>query len=382
MASTRATGIDKGILIAVILLMVIGLAAIYSASHLVDGTSKCFKQFIWILAGSVGMFFIIRADYRPWQRYWRLLLFTTIIALLATLLFARSINGARSWLDLGAFRLQPSEFTKLTLILMLAGVLARYHEKIAQPSFLLRTLGYLVVPILLVLMQPDFGTAMVLSTIWVVMVVVAEARWWMITTIILGATILLLGAWFIPLPNGKTLIKDYQKRRIDFIHADPAGNGYHQRQARIAIGAGELWGRGYLKGTQTRSGFLPEQDTDFIFAVIGEEFGFAGLLLVLGIYLYLLSRIINAIEEAESRFSQYTIAGVAAMLFVHVLVNVGMCLSLLPVTGVPLPFISYGGSSMLTNLFGIGIILNMSRHRLVKRNWVKQEELLRIPDIQ
>jgi len=366
-----------GLLYAVLALLAVGLLAIYSASYVASGAGKVLRQGIWVVIGLAGMGIMSRIDFRPWSRYWRLLTTLSVIMLIVTLLVAHPINGARAWIDFRIFRVEPAEFVTLAMIVALAGLFARYGTRIQLPRYFLHSLLIVAPPCLLILLQPDLGMVIIICAIWLVMVLVAGARWWMVLLICLSAGLLFTAAWSIPLPNGKTFIKDYQKARLDFLHADPSGNGYHQRQSRIAIGAGGLWGYGYRHGPQAHSRFLPEQDTDFIFAVIGEEFGLLGCLLVLGLYLFMLFRMIRIIEEAESPFGQGIAAGAATLFAVHVLVNIGMCLSLSPVTGIPLPFISYGGSSVLVNLLVIGLVLNISRHRQSRRTWVVNEDLVR-----
>jgi len=373
----RARGIDVSLLVGVLLLIAVGLPFIYSASHITDGAAKVVRQGIWAAAGLVALVVMTRIDYRTWARYWRLLYLFTIVTLVAVF-FTRAVNGARSWFDIGAFRLQPSEFGKVFLIIALAVLLERYGPKLQTIPVFLRSGCFFAVPALLVLLQPDLGMAVAMGVIWFVMVAFAGARWWMLLGICLLAVALFCVAWFVRLPGGHSLIKDYQRKRLDFIHADPSGNGYHQRQARIAIGAGQFWGKGYLQGTQARRGFLPEQDTDFIFAVIGEETGLLGCLLVLSLFVFIIFRMLSIAEHAESPFGRYIAGGVAAMLMVHFLFNIGMCLTLLPVTGIPLPFISYGGSNLLSNLIAVGLVLNISRHRRSPYRWAPVEELVRI----
>lgn len=372
-------GIDLGLLLGVLALLCVGLPAIYSASHISAGADKVARQAIFAGIGLVGLGIFACVDYRVLARFRGLFYALTLALLVVTLLFAREINGARSWLDLGPVSVQPSEFAKLLLILSFGALLIRLDANLLHWGPFLRGLLYFAVPILLVLAQPDIGTAMVLSAIWLVMVWLAGARWWMLLAVIGGFTLLIVFAWNVHLPNGRPLIKAYQKQRLNFIHADPAGAGYHQAQARIAIGAGMLWGKGYLRGTQARRGFLPEQDTDFIFAVIAEEFGLLGTLAVLALYLFVLFRLLRIAEEAEGTLGRLLAGGVAAMLAVHVLINVGMNLTLSPVTGVPLPFLSYGGSNLLVNLLAIGVALNISRHRQPRRAWAQDEtELIQV----
>lgn len=356
-------------------LLAIGLPSIYSASHLTVGASKAAKQAVFAGVGLVGMLGVSLFDYRGWRRYGRLLYLGIAVLLLVTLFVADEINGARSWINLRFFNLQPSEFAKVALIIAHGALLARLGPRITQLPPFLRSLAFFVLPMLLVLAQPDFGTAMVLGSIWFVMVLLAGARWWMLLAVVLAGALTFGIAWRV------NIIKPYQKARLNFINADPSGSGFHQRQARIAIGSGQFFGKGFLHGTQARHGFLPEQDTDFIFAVIAEQFGFLGSIVVLALYLFILVRLLRLAEEADTPFGRFIAGGVAAMIAVHVIINIGMCLTLMPVTGVPLPLLSYGGSNLLTNLLALGVVLNISRYREPRRAWAGADTpLVRLPD--
>ncbi len=370
MRIARTCNPDLALLLAVLGLVAIGLPAIYSASHVADGAGKVVRQLIWAAIGLIGLGVTALIDYRGLSRYFRLYAGLLIIVLLVTLFAAREVNGARSWIDLGLFKLQPSELGKLCLILGFAGLAARAGALLQTPPVFLKGLLFVGVPLVLVLVQPDMGTAFVYGMIWLGIMLASQARGWMICAVLALVVIGFTAAWKLD------LFLPHQKQRLDFLHADPAGHGYHQQQALIAIGAGEFWGKGYLRGTQAQRGFLPEQDTDFIFAGIGEEFGFVGLLVLMGLYLFILLRLLRIIEEAETTFGRLVTAGVFAMLAAHVIVNIGMCLKLLPVTGVPLPFVSYGGSNLLTNLLAIGLVLAISRHRQRARTWASPEETL------
>jgi len=367
MHPTRERGIDIGLLLAVLAAVVIGLLAIASASFVADGMTKVLKQVGFSIIGMTGMVVLMRIDYRVWSRYWRLLLALTILALIG-ILFTPAVKGAHSWLRLGPLSLEPSEFAKLSLTLAFAALLSRFGGRLSTLPYFLRALAMFVLPVLLVMRQPALGTAAILCAICFVMLYYAGARWWMLAALGGGAVL----CFVLALTFG--LVKSYQRQRLDFLHADQTSGGYHQLQARIAIGSGELWGKGPFHGTQGQRGFLPEQETDFIFAVIGEEYGFLGCLAVLGLQLFILIRVLRVAEEAETPFGRLIAVGVAAMLGVHVLINISMCLTLSPVTGVPLPFISYGGSSLLTNMLAIGIVLNISRHRKSRRRWAEAEE--------
>jgi len=369
----RATNPDIALLLTICALLVIGLLAIFSASHVTDGASKVIRQSLWAGVGLLGMGFLTYVDYRTWMRS-AFFVYGVMLLMLVATLFTHPINGAHSWFTFHRISIQPSEFAKLVLIIAFATLLVRYGERLNTPEPFLRSLGFFMLPVGLVLIQPDFGTAMTMCAIWFFMLWTANVRWWILGGLCLCALLLLLVAW-----QGN-LLKDYQKQRLDFIHADPEGSGYHQRQAYIAIGAGQLWGKGYLHGSQARRGFLPEQDTDFVFATIGEEFGFLGTLVVLGLFVFLIFRLVRIADGAETPFGRLIVIGVAALLATHVIINIGMCLTLMPVTGVPLPLISYGGSNLLTTLFCLGIILNVSRYHQSYRTWAGPEDpLLRDP---
>ncbi len=365
-----------GLLWAMLALLAIGLLTIYSASHITDGAVKVIKQGIFAAGGLLGMLVVMNVDYRTWARHRKLLYVITVLALLITLVIARKTNGAHSWIDFGPIRMQPSEFAKIALALSLGSLLARYAGAINQLNNFARVVLFCFIPTFLVLAQPDFGTAMILCAICFIMLLLGETHGLLLVGLIASVLLVITTMWNVRLPGGRPLISDIQKRRLDFLHADPSGSGYHQRQAAIAIGSGELWGKGYLRGTQAQRGFLPEQDTDFIFAVIGEEFGLFGALVVLALYLFILWRLLIITQEAETSYGRLVTGGIAAMFAAHVVINIGMCLTLTPVTGVPLPFVSYGGSNLLTSMFALGVALNISRHRRDLRTWAAAEEPL------
>jgi rod shape determining protein RodA len=370
MRIARSYNPDLVLLLAVLGLLAIGLPAIYSASHVTDGAGKVVRQLIWAVVGFIGLGVTAFVDYRVLSRYFRAFYGVLVILLIVTLVMAKEINGAKSWIDLGPFNIQPSEFGKLLLILAFGALVARAGPLTQALPVFLRGLLFVGIPLGLVIIQPDMGTAFVYGMIWLGISLAAHVRWWMIAGVILLMGVLFLGAWNVG------LISAEQKSRMDFLHADPTREGYHQDQALIAIGSGEFWGKGYLQGTQAQRGFLPEQDTDFIFAGIGEEFGFVGLTVLMGLFLFILLRLLRIVEEADTIFGRLVTVGVFAMFTAHVIVNIGMCLTLLPVTGVPLPFVSYGGSNLLTNLLAIGLVLNISRHRQRLRSWANPEEAL------
>lgn len=264
--------------------------------------------------------------------------------------------GTKGWINIGGLSLQPAEIAKICFIITFAYHLSRKEDRINQPRTLAFLALHLAIPSGLVLLQPDFGSAMVFVFIFVILLFVAGISY----KYVLGA----LGVLLALLPLGWFIMKDYQKNRIRvFFHpeSDPLGSGYHVIQSKIAIGSGQLFGKGYLHGTQTQLGYLPEKQTDFIFAVVGEEFGLIGCLVVVALLIAIVVRIIAIARRADSPYGEYLCMGVAAMLLFHTVENVGMCIGLMPVTGIPLPFMSYGGSSLIANFLAIGLVLSVRR---------------------
>ena len=286
--------------------------------------------------------------------------FIAVVALLLfVLLIGKVRGGAQRWLSLGFLAFQPSEFAKIALILVLARYFSgRYHYGGIGFRDFVPAVGITLIPFLLVALQPDLGTAGVFLIILGAMMVVACIR---------GKVFLLVGAvgtavipclWF--------MMKDYQKQRVLTFLApgrDPLGAGYHVIQSKIAVGSGGLFGKGYLQGTQGSLRFLPEQHTDFAFAVFSEEWGFVGSVVLLLLFLALVYRMLYLASQSQDRFASFACGGLAAYFLAHIMINVAMVCGLFPVVGIPLPFVSYGGSSMLTNMISLGIFANLSRMR-------------------
>ncbi len=361
---------DFLLLFSMIGILIIGLLVLASASYVSDGISKLIRQLIFVAAGIGGTIFFSYYDYRIFNKFRRPFYFWTIIALVG-IMFTPEINGAHSWLKLGSISLQPSEFAKFTMIIAFASLLSRFGNQIKKIPRFIHSLLYFGLPILLILMQPDMGTATIMCLICLVMLIIAGVRWWILGSMLGAVLLLFIIAW------NTNLIKPYQKDRLNFMNAESKGGGYHQKQARIAIGSGGFFGKGPFHSTQAQRGFLPEQDTDFIFAVLGEEYGFIGCLLVLGLYSVMLWRALRMTEEADTIFGRLVAGGISAMFVGHILINVSMNLTLSPVTGIPLPFISYGGSNMLTNLLLIGVLLNISKHCQPRRQWAADDTLIK-----
>jgi len=359
--------LDWLMLAAVLVLSGLGLAAVYSASRAdlalqrLPANYLLIRQATWLGVGLVALLALLYPEYSFLSRWRRVLYVVACLLLLAVLRGGQESGGAMRWIALGPFNLQPSEFAKFAMIVGLAGVFATDPGPDGLPGrTLARAAAYLAPPFLLVFRQPDLGTALVLGATWLAMAFVAGAKRWHLITILAGIVLVFSLAWNVG------VIKDYQKDRLRvFIdpQADPLGAGYHVIQSKIAIGSGRLAGKGLLHGTQSQLRFIPEQHTDFVFTVIGEELGLVGGATVLALYLLLVWRLLTVAEAATDRFGGLLAAGAAAMFTFQGVVNMGMTMGVMPVTGIPLPFLSYGGSSMLTNLAVVGIALNVGMRR-------------------
>jgi rod shape determining protein RodA len=340
----------------------LGLATLYSATY--DPTlgvhPLVVKQMAWVGVGVVGMVLVMVVDYRTFDRFAYVVYALSVILLLAVPIIGVMGGGARRWIRIGAFTLQPSEPAKLILIIVLARYLS--HMQTIARGLDLRSLAIpavlTAIPATAILLQPDLGTVGVFVILFVTMAFVAGAR-----------IAPFVGVFVLALASGPLLwgyLKPYQQGRImTFFNPerDPLGAGYHVIQSRIAVGSGEFWGKGFLHGTQNQLNFLPEQHTDFIFSVFAEEWGFAGALVLLALYLTLLLRGLLIVTRTRDTFGALMTAGVFAMIFWQVAVNVGMTTGIFPVVGIPLPFFSYGGSSLISLLLGVGLAMNVQMRR-------------------
>ncbi len=363
--------LDWAIVGSALLICLGGLLAIKSARHLdLHPLDMVRKQAVGILIGGAAMIALARADYEILlKRYARYLYPLNIVLLLAVLNnhFNHASHGASRWISLGPFQLQPSELAKVILICTLALYLTQHSETIGEWKTLLKSLVHIGIPMLLIAKQPDLGTALVLLAIWLGMTAMAGARPVHLLLLLLAGVVLFAGLWHF---NPGHVLKDYQKNRLQvFLNpdADPHDSGYHLRQSEIAIGSGAMGGEGYQKGTQSNGKFIPEQHTDFIFTVVGEEGGFIVCVLLLALYLLLLERGVAVMADCEDTLGRLLAAGVLSLLTFHVVVNVGMTMGIMPVVGVPLPFFSYGLSSLLVNLTAVGLLLSVAarKHRVM-----------------
>ena len=343
---------------ATLAIILMSLVIIGSATHVNAPSGQRYwfvqRQGFFALLNCALAFFLMNFDYKMLQRYGNRLYIFNLIMLLAVMFLGHSALGAQRWIQLGPITLQPSEFSKLIMIVSLAALLEDKIGKLNTVHDLLPIAAYVGVPFLLVMKQPDLGTSLVFMAIFFGMIFAC------------GVNLKLLGWIFASglacLPILWHFLKDYQKMRIMVFldpNVDPLGSGYHIIQSKIAIGSGMLFGKGLFGGTQSQLNFLPENHTDFIFAVVGEELGFIGAAFLLLLYLVLLWRGIKIARDASDTFGMLLAVGITSMLAFHVLVNVGMTTGIMPVTGIPLPLMSYGVSSLTTNIMAIAILLNI-----------------------
>lgn len=343
-------------------LALLGILVIFSATHS-DATSFYRKQIISLVIGTAGLIAMTVFDYHHVVRFTRhlYLLNLGLLLLVELPLLGHAAKGGARWVKLAGFQFQPSELAKLLVILTLAVFLSRAQESIRQPRVLLLSFLYVAIPAALIFHQPDLGTSLVIVAIWFGMVFIAGARKRHLLFFLLAGVLLFVGYWH----SGK--MKQYQKNRlISYMYpeADPKETGYHILQARIAIGSGQMWGKGLFNSTQVRGGYIPEKQTDFIFTDIGEELGFVGSVAVLLLYAGFLGRgVLITAAASEDTLGKLIATGILTMFAFHIVVNICMNIGLMPVVGVPLVLISYGGTSLVVALLSIGVLQSISRHR-------------------
>jgi rod shape determining protein RodA len=350
--------IDFWMIFATLALVGIGILIIGSATHINSPSDDRYwyvqRQGLFAVMNFLLIMVMLKFDYRILGPLGNILYGINLLLLISVMFVGQSALGAQRWIQLGPITLQPSEFAKLIMIISLAHLLDARKERMQSVSDLLPVAAFVVVPFLLILKQPDLGTSLVFLAILLGMVFVAGID---------GKLLLkIMGAGAACLPVFWLFLKDYQKSRLTVFldpNIDPLGAGYHIIQSKIAIGSGQLFGKGLFNGTQSQLNFLPENHTDFIFAVAGEELGFVGSVAILLLYLLLLYRGIQTAKNARDKFGMLLASGITSMLAFHLLVNVGMTMGIMPVTGIPLPFMSYGVSALTTNLVSIGILLNI-----------------------
>src|SRR5450631_2699228 len=338
---------------------VFGILQIFSATHDTKWAGAWWKQIVWIIGALFLMWMITLIDYHTLLAQVPALYIGSVVTLIATFAIGTKVFGSRRWIGTGSAHLQVSEFVKLVIVLLVARHLSDLKvDQMELPDFL-RLGGLVGLPMLLVMIQPDLGTALTYLPILITGVFLAGLKWQYAVAIVLIVAIVLPAGYFF-------VLKDYQKARlVSFLDPsqDPKGSGYQVIQSKIAVGSGALWGRGVTKGTQTQGRFLPVSQKDFIFSAFAEEHGFVGVIVALGLYFLLLMQIVQNAQTASDKAGMHICMGVAALLLFHVLVNVGMVVGRMPVTGIPLPLMSSGGSNMFSVFMMLGLVNNVRLRR-------------------
>ena len=349
---------DYVLLLSAFLLLAIGITAVYSATY-TRTTSFYQKQILWAIIGT-GMFFTFsNIDYRIYSRYSKLIYIFNVVFLISVFIFGSKVLGAQRWIKLGPISIQPSELAKLFVVLTFSDLLIRNYKDTFRGFKDLILSGIHIVPIfLLVAAQPDLGTGVVILFVYMVLIFLNGIDYKTYFTLCgVGAALMPVAYFF--------ALKPYQRQRVfTFLHPedDLLGSGWNIIQSKIAVGSGQLFGKGFLNGTQDKLRFLPEPQTDFIFAVISEEFGFVGSVTIIGLYFLLIFTILKIAQKTEDRYGQLVCYGIAAIIFFHTLVNIGMVIGVMPVKGLPLLLLSYGGSSLMFVSTMLGIVQSVKTY--------------------
>lgn len=351
---------DWVLFIITVLLAIFGIVMIYSATRTQPSNAQVIVQCGAFVIGCVAMLATCFFDYEQLKNLIKpIYIFAVAILILVLLIGIGTVEvGAKSWIRFGPIGVQPSEIAKVCFIITFSYHLSQVEKEINRPLVLLGLLLHIGVLLGLIALQPDFGSSLVFVFMFICFMFVAKLSYKYIIPV--G----ILGVASLPLIYNYVLA-DHQKNRIRvFLNPDlePWGNGFNVIQSKIAAGSGQLWGKGYLQGTQNQLGFLPAKHTDFIFAIIGEELGFIGAMLLVAVLFALIYKCFKTAQRADNSFGRYICVGVGSMMLFHVFENVGMCIGLMPVTGIPLPFISYGGTSLLVNMVAVGLVLSVSYH--------------------
>ncbi len=352
----RGLHLDVPLLLALVLLSVLGLAILYSASGQDMGMVE--RQLIRLGVAFLVMFVLAQVPAHHIERWTPWVFGAGLLLLAAVLLFGETGKGAQRWLDLGLFRFQPSEMMKLALPMMMAWYLA---GTTLPPANRVVAVAMLIIalPTLLIVRQPDLGTAILIASSGLFALLLAGISWRLVAIFAVVTAAAAPLHWFFGM-------LDYQRQRVlTFLdpESDPLGSGYHIIQSKIAIGSGGLYGKGWLNGSQSQLEFLPERSTDFIFAAFGEEFGFIGIMVLLALYIFILIRGLYIATQAQDTFTRLLAGSLTLTFFVYIFVNICMVTGLLPVVGLPLPLISYGGTSMVTIMAAFGILMSIHTHR-------------------
>lgn len=370
--------VDWALFGATVALLACGLTVLYSAGYDPESqtnlfglakldfpSAACLKQAVYVAVGLVVMLVGMSIPTQFFFHYAFALYGISILMLFGVAGFGVVVNGSRRWLDLGFANLQPAEFAKLALLVTMARRLSRNPPRDGRAyglAELVVPLMIVALPMGLIMQQPDLGTALSLGIVGVSQILFMGVRPRALLAIVLTLSALAYPAW--------QMLHDYQQRRILVLldpESDPQGSGYHITQSKIAVGSGELFGKGYREGTQSQLEFLPEHTTDFVFSVLAEESGFVGSVSLLVLFFALVASMLRVTGRSRDLFSTLVAFGITAQFFAHIVINIGMVIGLMPVVGIPLPLISYGGSAMLSLMFGLGIVQGVSMRRLMFR---------------
>ncbi len=353
--------LDWPIIICSVLLIAIGLLSLYSSSYGKADFLNFKKQIIFALFGIALVFLVSLMNWRILRNQPYLITILYIIGCLSLaglFLFAPEVRAVKGWYRIGPLSIDPVEFIKIVLVFLLAKYFSVRHVEVYQIRHILYSGLYILVPSVLLFFQPNMGQVLILIALWLVILLVSGVRIKTFSVIILVLLMFLALGWSI-------VLKDYQKERIaSFIlpKFEPLGAGWSRTQAKIAIGSGGLWGQGFMQGSQTKYGFLPEPQTDFIFSAIAEEFGLWGISVVFILFLILIWRIIKISIKSQTNFPRLFTIGFVILLFSQIFIHIGMNLGILPIIGIPLPLISYGGSNLISTCIGLGIVQSIKSH--------------------
>lgn len=353
--------LDWHLNLAVFFLLAFGLVAIYSLSinDSSSGINNFYKQLIFLAISLFFYLFFAFFDYRNWKKYSSIFYFLGLILLILVLWVGKNIRGTSGWFDLGFFSLQPAELFKVFAIIILAKYFSKNATSILKLKDALLSFVYIAIPVFLIIKQPDFGSALVVLAIWFGMLFVSNIN----RGVFLGLLVFFI---FLSLASWQFVLEDYQKNRIEaFINpqSDPLGSGYNVIQSTVAIGSGGMKGKGLGHGSQSQLNFLPEKHNDFIFAAIAEESGFIGALFIISVFSFLFIRFLYIAKASRDLFGHLLITGVITMFFFQILINIGMNLGMMPVAGLSLPFVSYGGSFLLVSMICLGLVQNIWKKR-------------------
>jgi rod shape determining protein RodA len=358
-----ATHFDWWFAIVILGMAILGLLGIYSANSMATSAFRKtlhLRQMTWVGVGTVGLILACLVSYRALGRFAYPMFGLTVVLLVLVLVIGKAGLGANRWIRIGSFTFQPSEFAKLALVLFLARYFDDHRETLREPRTMLVPAALTGLCMLLVLKQPDLGTALLLLAIALSIMLMLGLHWRYLVPFFVGGAALAPLLWM--------LLKEYQRRRILVFLSpdlDPLGAGYHIAQSKIAVGSGGAFGKGWLAASQSQLNFLPLNHTDFIFAVLAEQWGFLGCFFVLLTYFSLITKGFQIARECTNLFAAILAAGISSMLAIQVLLNVAMVLGMMPVVGIPLPLLSYGGSSLLVTMLSLGLLLNIHMRRFM-----------------